>query len=397
MNRDDVSRCPVCESSEVLDLLRIDQVPVYCNVLWPDKQQALAAACGEMALGFCTECAHLFNTAFDQRLTDYTAAYDNSLHYSPRFNQYAEQLAASLVQRHALHGKRIVEIGCGKGDFLRMLSVTWGNQGFGFDRSFEPGRADTPTGDNIQYFQDFYNAEYARLCNPDFLCCRHVLEHIEEPLDFLRSLRGSLDGRTDVSFYCEVPNGLFTLKDLGIWDLIYEHCGYFSLNSLSRAFSSSGFDVVAADESFGGQFIWVEARPADESGQRGTATRLTAEHVRQYADSFASQYRATVDAWRDRLSRFSEEGRRAVVWGAGSKGVTFLNIAGIDAGIDFVVDVNPHKQGRYIAGTGQQVVSPEALRGVGATDVIVMNPMYLDEVTAAVLAMGLDLQVVSVQ
>lgn len=397
MNRDDVSRCPVCESSEVLDLLRIDQVPVYCNVLWPDKQQALAAACGEMALGFCTDCAHLFNTAFDQRLTDYTAAYDNSLHYSPRFNQYAEQLAASLVQRHALHGKRIVEIGCGKGDFLRMLSVTWGNRGFGFDRSFEPGRADTPTGDNIQYFQDFYNAEYARLCNPDFLCCRHVLEHIEEPLNFLRSLRGSLEGRTDVSFYCEVPNGLFTLKDLGIWDLVYEHCGYFSLNSLSRAFSSSGFDVVAADESFGGQFIWVEARLADESSQRGTATRLAAEPVRQYADSFASQYRATVDAWRDRLSRFSEEGRRAVVWGAGSKGVTFLNIAGIDAGIDFVVDVNPHKQGRYIAGTGQQVVSPEALRGVGATDVIVMNPMYLDEVTAAVLAMGLDLQVVSVQ
>jgi len=397
VDRNDARHCPVCGGSEVLDLLRIDQVPVYCNVLWSDKQQAFAAACGEMALGFCTDCAHLFNTAFDQRLTDYTAAYDNSLHYSPRFNQYAKQLADRLVQRHSLHGKRIVEIGCGKGDFLRMLSGKRGNRGFGFDRSFEPERADLPTGDDIEYFQDFYNADYARLCNPDFLCCRHVLEHIEEPLNFLRSLRNSLDTRTDVTFYCEVPNGLFTLKDLGIWDLIYEHCGYFSLSSLSQAFFAAGFDVVAADESFGGQFIWVEARPADGLGRPDSTTLPAAQKVWQYADSFASQYRATVNAWRDRLSQFANEGRRVVVWGAGSKGVTFLNIAGIDAGIDFVVDVNPHKQGRYIAGTGQQGVSPESLRDIGATDVIVMNPMYLDEVTAAVRAMGLDLRVECVQ
>lgn len=381
----------------MLDLLRIDQVPVYCNVLWPDKHKAVSAACGDMALAFCMDCAHLFNTVFDQGLTDYTAEYDNSLHYSPLFNQYAEQLATSLVRRHALYGKRIVEIGCGKGDFLRMLSLTWGNRGFGFDRSFDPGRANVSNGDKLQYFRDFYNADYARLCNPDFLCCRHVLEHIEEPRDFLRSLHASLDGRTNVSFYCEVPNGLFTLKDLGIWDLIYEHCGYFSQSSLSRAFSLSGFDVVAADESFGGQFIWVEARPAEGRSRIGTAPHPTVEDVRQYADSFAAQYRATVDAWRDRLVRIAEDGRRAVVWGAGSKGVTFLNTVGLNAGIDFIVDVNPHKQGRYVAGTGQQVISPEALRDVGATNVIVMNPMYLGEVTAAILAMGLDLQVASVQ
>lgn len=397
MERKNTVCCPACGSAAVRDLLRIPQVPVYCNVLWPDREQALEAASGDLALGFCTDCTHLFNTAFDPKLTEYTAAYDNSLHYSPRFSQYAEQLAGGLIHRHGLKGKRIVEIGCGKGDFLRLLCAQGDNQGFGFDRSFEPERVAATTDERVSFFQDFYDAEFAKRCAPDFLCCRHVLEHIEQPRRFLQMLRSTLDARGDVSFYCEVPNGLFTLKDMGIWDLIYEHCGYFSLNSLIRAFSDSGFDVSAADESFGGQFIWVEARPANGRDKPTALVTEAVDEVRRYADSFAAKYRATVDEWLGRLAESSREGRRTVVWGAGSKGVTFLNVAAGRSGVEFVVDVNPHKQGRFVAGTGQQVLAPASLRSIGATDVIVMNPMYLDEVSSTIRSMGLDLGVVCVQ
>lgn len=394
-SRDKIA-CPACGGTEVLDVLRIARVPVYCNVLWAEREAALAAASGDLALGFCTDCGHLFNAAFDPRLTEYTAAYDNSLHYSPRFSQYAEQLAASLRHRHGLRGKRIVEIGCGKGDFLRLLCAEGGNRGFGFDRSFEPERIDAGEDANVSFHQAFYDAQAAQRCDPDFLCCRHVLEHIEQPRAFLRMLRETLGGRDDVSFYCEVPNGLFTLKDLGIWDLIYEHCGYFSLGSLIRAFMDSGFDVTAADESFGGQFIWVEAKPAAERGRVSAAAQAAAD-IRGYADSFAAKYRATVEAWRGKLADAHRHGRRTVVWGAGSKGVTFLNVAAAGSAVEYVVHLNPHKQGRFVAGTGQQVIAPGALRSIGATDVIVMNPMYVDEVSAAIRSMGLDIPVVSVQ
>lgn len=397
MTQESMNRCPVCGCAQVLDLMRIEQAPVYCNVLWPDERQARTAARGALALGYCVACAHLFNTVFDPHLTEYTPAYDNSLHYSPLFNQYAEQLAARLIDRYGLRGKRIVEIGCGKGDFLRLLCAQGNNRGFGFDRSFEPERGRETRPEDVFFFQDFYDGEYARRCRPDFICFRHVLEHIPHPLDFLGALRRSLDERQDVALYCEVPNALFTLKGLGIWDLIYEHCAYFSLNSLIAMFSRAGFDVIAGEESFGGQFIWVEARPGAGRSEITLAAQQAPALVRPYADAFASQYRANVQAWRERLTDMKREGRRAVVWGAGSKGVTFLNVLNDHvADIRYVVDLNPHKQGRYVGGTGQQVVSPEFLLGCPATDVIVMNPLYLDEITAAVRAMGLDIRVISV-
>jgi len=377
-------------------VLRIERLPVYCNVLWPDEQQARAAARGHLSLRYCGTCAHLFNAAFDPRLAEYTSAYDNSLHYSPWFNRYAEELATDLIQRHELRGKRIVEIGCGKGDFLRMVCARGDNWGFGFDRSFEPKRAEDVTPERVVFFQEFYNEGYAQRCRPDFLCCRHVLEHIQRPLDFLGAVRRTLDGRREVVFYCEVPNALFTLRDMGIWDLIYEHCDYFTLHGLITLFTRAGFDVIAGDESFGGQFIWVEARAGTGCADLSLTVGQTPAFLRRYAETFADQYRARVESWRTRLARMAQEGRRAVVWGGGSKGVTFLNVLQDYHDIRYVVDLNPHKQGRYIAGTAQQVVSPEFLRTYAATDVIVMNPAYLEEITTMVRNMGLDVRCVPV-
>ena len=62
-----------------------------------------------------------FNTAFDGALADYTGAYENSLHYSPTFRRYAEEQAATIVDRYDLHYKTIVEIGCGDAYFLKLL------------------------------------------------------------------------------------------------------------------------------------------------------------------------------------------------------------------------------------------------------------------------------------
>jgi hypothetical protein len=390
------SRCPVCGSDSPVDLLDIPTVPVYCNVLWPQRQQALAAARGSMGLKYCTTCTHVYNALYDVGLTDYTPAYDNSLHFSRHFNRYAEDLAAHLVERYALHGKTLVEIGCGKGDFLVLLCIQGDNRGWGFDRSFDPERVDEARRQRINFIQDFYTAEQSARLRPDFVCCRHVLEHIADPRGFLGELRRGFADRTDAVLYFEVPNALFTLKDMGIWDLIYEHCAYYTLGSLTQAVTSSGFDVLAMGESFGGQFIFVEMRP-------GTGKMLTAvpeahqpASVSRYAGQFAVQYRDKVCDWQQRLRDLQQAGRTAVIWGGGSKGVTFLNVLGADSGIDYVVDLNPHKHDKYVAGTGQRVVSPEFLRKLRPTDVIVMNPIYENEVAGSVQALGLDARLCSV-
>lgn len=365
------NQCPVCACKTVSVLLEIEQVPVYCNVLWTDQESARRAPKGNIRLGFCHTCGHLFNLAFDPALMDYTQQYENSLHFSPRFQSYAQSLATRLVDRYDLRGKTIIEIGSGKGDFLRLICDIGHNRGVGFDPSYEPqpGDEDNP---QVTFIQEYYSPAHYKA---DCICCRHVLEHVEFPHDFVSSVRQSIGDRETVVYF-EVPNAAYTLRDLGIWDLIYEHYSYFSAPSLAKLFTQSGFEIQELAESFGGQYLGIEARAVSQPTVLDTDLSLLSAHV----TAFASRYHEKVALWRQALAEIAANGHRAVIWGGGSKGVTFLNILNAADVIGYVVDINPRKQGKYVAGTGQQIVAPDFLKSYRPDLVIIMNPLYGDEI-----------------
>jgi hypothetical protein len=95
---------------------------------------------------------------------------------------------------------------------------------------------------------------------------------------------------------------------------------------------------------------------------------------------------AKLDASRRRLAR----AERPVIWGAGSKGVSFLTMLAVDSAIEYAVDVNPFKHGMFIAGTGQLIVAPEFLREYKPDLVVAMNPVYLDEIGRTLSALGVE-------
>ena len=382
------SKCSVCNSTGVAVFFEIFQVPVHCNVLWPTRDEAIRAPKGDIRLGFCGDCGHIFNLAFNSELMEYTQDYENSLHFSPRFQGYAESLAARLIDRYDLHGKDIIEIGCGRGDFLTLLCELGGNRGVGFDPSYMPERNANATTERIIFIGDFYSERYASY-KADFVCCRHVLEHIQFPRDFLTSVLHSIGNRLGTVVFFEVPNVLFTLRDLGIWDLIYEHCSYFSTSSLSRLFTLCGFDICDLTETYEKQFLCIEALPNEGLADSTHDPRDDLEEMACDVAAFADQYRSKAQIWRCNLERIAYTGQRAVVWGAGSKGVTFLNALETQDQIVYAVDINPRKQGMYLAGTGQQVVPPEFLRDHQPDVVIVMNPIYEDEIRQTTGSLGL--------
>ena len=95
------------------------------------------------------------------------------------------------------------------------------------------------------------------------------------------------------------------------------------------------------------------------------------------------------------MSAQTAAGRRSVIWGAGSKGVSFLtNLATDD--IKYAVDINPTKHGFFMAGTGQEIVGPEFLSDYGPELVVAMNSVYLDEIRADLDRLGVDARLRSV-
>lgn len=364
-------------------------MPVYCNVLHESREAALSAPTGDMDLHFCAGCGHLFNAAFDERRVAYSGEYENSLHYSGRFREYAESLAQRLVELYRLRGKTVVEIACGQGDFLQLLCVLGGNKGIGFDPGYMPGRGQTTGGVDLTFVQDHYSDAYGHQ-PADFICCRHALEHIHRPRELLSMLRRVI-GERDTPLFFEVPNVRFTLEDLGIWDLIYEHCGYFSESSLRSVFERTGFQVEQIESEFGGQFLALHGSPA-AAGEPVTGDN-SRQDIAPLIQRFARQYDEKVQRWRMRLADLRAQGRRAALWGAGSKGISFANALKIGDEVDCLVDLNPHKHGRHIPGTGHEVRPPQSLADSRPDLVIVMNPLYRAEIDRDLRAMGLGVEI----
>lgn len=382
--------CPVCEAIDLVTLLTIDQVPIACNVLMPSRAEALNAPRGKITLCFCGSCGHICNADFDPYTLAYTPAYENSLHFSPHFQRYAEALAADLIERYELYGKTVVDIGCGRGDFLKLICTLGQSRGIGFDRSYRLD--DTPTAEGISFIPDFYAQKYAEY-GGDLFICRHVLEHVASPRAFLAMIRAAIADRQGVTVVFEVPNVLYTLRDGGIWDLIYEHVSYFSAPSLQRVFAQSGFDVLRVAETYHGQFLCIEARPSrDPKGEAGGQAEVAT--IAAYAVAFGSLYQETVTAWSRKLRELQHAGRQAAIWGSGSKGVTFLNVMGLERTIEYAVDINPRKHGKFIPGTGQQVIAPALLALHRPDTVVVMNPVYLDEIGTILAALGVSVELI---
>lgn len=379
-------RCIVCHGTDLAPVVEVPAVPVLCNAVCCTREQALATPRMPMALSVCRTCGHLFNRTFDPARARYDSDYENSLHASPLFQNYALTLADRLIVEHDLHGKEVVEVGCGDGRFLELLCGMGGNRGVGFDPSGEP-RQQGAKGEDVRVFADAYGEPYGRH-KGDIVVCRHVLEHVADPGAFIDLLGLAMKGAS-ARLYIEVPNGLYTLAGGLIWDLIYEHCSYFSEDSLARLLMDRGFALHRLTSEYRGQFLCADAAPA-RGAEIHAVPRAVPESV-VYVASFATHFRDTVLGWSRYIAAAAGQGATIVGWGAGSKGVTFLNLVERGSGaVRHIVDVNPKKWGRFVAGTGQEIVCPAALRDLQPDLILLMNPIYLNEVRDQLAAFGLS-------
>lgn len=388
--------CPGCGSKKVTPFYEAKNVPVQSCLLLSDQQEALRFPCGKISLALCENCGFIYNAAFDPQLVDYTRDYEEQQSFSPRFNRFAEELAHDLISRYGLRDRTITEIGCGKGDFLLLLCSLGNNHGVGIDPSYVPGRHAAPLADQVTFVRDFYSEKYGDR-GEDFVCCRHTLEHIPDTASFLRMVRRSMGHQSDAVVFFEVPDVGRVLQEGAFWDVYYEHCSYFTPESLRRLFQDCGFAVVNLYKGFDDQYLMIEARPANgNTGNRVSRRFETMDEIKNSVAYFGSHCTTEITAWKNTLAQLRKEGRRVAIWGSGSKCVGFLSALGSGHEIECVVDINPHRHGKYLAGSGIQIVSPDFLRQYKPDTVVMMNPIYREEIRTHLNQMGLNPHLLSV-
>ena len=114
--------CPLCGSNQLEIFYSIEDVPSSCNQLWDKEKDAINCPKGSLKLAFCSTCTYVSNIAIEPSKNQYDNQYDNSLFYSPHFQEFANNLLKKMITLFELYQKNIVEIGGGKVDFLSSMA-----------------------------------------------------------------------------------------------------------------------------------------------------------------------------------------------------------------------------------------------------------------------------------
>ncbi|MDQ0132781.1 hypothetical protein J2T08_000682 [Neorhizobium galegae] len=335
-------------TKDTLLLYEQPQLPTFQNRVYPTAAEARSCAKGDIRLVQDMKTGLIYNDAFDPKLMDYDGNYNNEQGVSRHFHQHLE-MVAGIVER-TMGRENLVEVGCGKGLFLEMLL----EKGFdltGFDPTYE--------GTNPRVKRHYFEAGVD--VQGDGLILRHVLEHIQDPYDFLVELCKANGGKGRI--YIEVPCFDWIMEHRAWFDVFYEHVNYFRLSDFHRIFGT----VIESGRIFGGQYLYVVA----ELDSLRPPVREETDRV-----AFPADFTRTLG---DRIAA----GHSSAIWGGASKGVTFALLKSRQGQpVDMVIDINPAKQGKFLPATGLMVQSPEqALAKLphGST-IYVMNSNYLEEI-----------------
>lgn len=340
-----------------LELYRAENFPVFQNRMFYSAEEALDCAVGDIVLVRDQKTGLVFNQAFNPAAMRYDSDYQNEQSLSPAFLAHLDDVVG-VIQR-GFSGLTLVELGCGKGYFLERLQ-SCGFDIVGFDPAYE----------GVNPHIEKREFDSAAGLYADGIVLRHVLEHIPSPVEFLESVKDANRGGGKI--YIEVPCFDWICERRAWFDIFYEHVNYFRLNDLLAMFGC----VYESGHLFSGQYLYVVA---DLQSLR-VPVRAPSDNF-----SFPNGFLNGATSCAEMICTVRAQGLSCCVWGGASKGVIFsLLMQRSDAPIDYIVDVNPMKQGCYLASTGLRVSSPEEVVGSlpEGSVIFVMNGNYADEIRA---------------
>lgn len=338
--------------SQYKEIYRVEQLPVFQNRMFHSMEAAKNCTKGDVVLVQDLETGLIFNQAFQPELMEYNADYQNETAVSAQFRKHLENVV-EVIRSHFWE-ESLIEVGCGKGYFLEHL------EGLGFEIT---GLDPTYEGSNSSIIKEYFTPQIG--LKADGIILRHVLEHIRDPIQFLFNIREANGGGGKI--YIEVPCFDWICEHRAWFDICYEHVNYFRLADFLRM-----FDLVhESGHMFCNKFLYIVADLATLK----FPTKDPSAEIK-----FPENFLDTVEYY---ASKLRTQKTTATIWGGATKGVIFaLLLERTGTKVNTIIDINPAKQGKYIAGTGIKINSSSQVIDTIplGSDIFVMNGNYLDEI-----------------
>ncbi len=283
--------------------------------------------------------------------------------FSTEMTDFRQTQFGEFVRQFDLTGKKVLEIGCGRGEYLSLMQ-TAGSDAYGLEYSAQSVQICLENALNVS--QGFIESRTQVLDNAPFdaFINLNFLEHLPDLNTVLGGIHHNL--AADAVGLVEVPNFDMMLRDNLFSEFIGDHLFYFTADTLRTALTLNGFEVLSCREVWHSYIISATVRKRE---------RLDISRFYHYQ----TQLKNEIERY---LARFGD--KKVAVWGAGHQALAVLSMSELAGKICYVVDSAPFKQGKYTPATHIPIVPPDALETDPVEAIIVMAASYSDEVTGII-------------
>jgi SAM-dependent methyltransferase len=381
-----IAACRACGSDQLETFLCLGDLPPSDAFIAPDAL-ARSEARYPLDVAFCHECAlvQILHTVPPEELFAADYPYFSSV-IDALVRHAADNVAARIEERGLGSSNLVVELASNDGYLLQHYKAA-DIDVLGIEPT--PGPAAAARAKGVDTLQAFFGRELASQLvaegrRADAIHANNVLAHVADTNGFVHGISALL--KDDGVAVIEV-HYVRDLIDHGQFDTIYhEHLCYFSVTALERLFRQHGLFLNRVERIaiHGGSLrLFAERRE-----RRGPSVELLLqEEQRLGIDRFAyyADFAQRVRSIRERLQRLlgdlKTRGARLAGYGAAAKGTILLNYVGIGAEtLDFVVDRNPHKQGKWVPGVRLPILAPAALLDTQPDYVLILPWNFQDEI-----------------
>lgn len=300
----------------MVPIFKSENYPVFQNVVYDTAYEAANCKVVDIEIIQNENTGLIYNNKFDPNIITYKDNYHNEQQFSNVFKQHLFEVKG-IIEKYFTN-RKILEIGCGDGYFLELLSK------HGFDIC---GMDPTYTGNNEKIKKEYYNEQNAKEYNAFIL--RHVLEHIQDPYKFLCNLKEV--SKNDSLIYIEVPSLEYINENCTFFDFYYEHVNYFRKIDFINMFNN----ILVIDRFFDNQYIYLVAELSSLKLPIKTEDFVLNKN-------FLSKFEYCINIIKNTKSK-------TIIWGCSSKGVIFsIFLNNINLKVDYFIDINPYKQGKFM-------------------------------------------------
>ena len=349
-----MKKCISCKGS-LHELMKIENMPASAQDI-PTKEELDKDSGIEVSLCVCEDCGLV------QLKNDAVYYYRDVIRaggYSTTMEALRKSQYKHFIEFASLEGKKIIEVGCGRGEFLGMLS-DFPVEGYGTEHKKDLVEIAKKAG--LRVDEDFPESEDHIFKNGPFdaFMSFNFLEHQPHPRTYLKAIYNNLG---DEGYgLITVPSFEYIMEQNSFYEIIPDHIAYYSFESLTHLLNICGFEVLEK-----------------ETVNRDTISMIVKKRKLPDICGIISKKTDIATEVVETVKKYAKAGKIAI-WGASHQGFTLCATTGIADYVDCIIDSAPFKQGKYAPASHIPIISPDEARKRKLEAIIIVAPGYTNEI-----------------